>query len=178
MPAVLALKEAVVELAGTVIEDGAVRAGLVLASVTTAPPEGAGWDRMTVQAPAAFGPRIVGLHDSEETRTDVARVMVVFAELPLLAAVTVAVEVPLKAVVVALNVAEVAEAATVTEAGTVSPELVFDRLMLTPPAGAAWDRVTVQVLEAFGPSVLGVQDSEVTDTGATNVSVLLADLPL
>jgi hypothetical protein len=41
------------------------------------------------------------------------------------------------AVVVALKVAEVAAAATVTLAGTVRAELVLDRATLMPPVGAA-----------------------------------------
>jgi len=48
------------------------------------------------------------------------------------------------AAVVALKVAEVAAAATVTDAGTVSVALVLVRATVTPPAGAVWDRVTVQ----------------------------------
>jgi hypothetical protein len=39
--------------------------------------------------------------------------------------------------VVTVNAAEVADAATVTDAGTVSLELVFDNVTLAPPAGAA-----------------------------------------
>jgi len=38
--------------------------------------------------------------------------------------------------VVALNVAVVALAATVTDAGTISKELVLDTAILAPPAGA------------------------------------------
>ena len=47
----------------------------------------------------------------------------------------------------ALKIAEVAAAATVTEAGTVSVEFVFDKMTLAPPLGAGWVSVTVQVLE-------------------------------
>jgi hypothetical protein len=55
------------------------------------------------------------------------------------------------AVVVALNVAVVAAAATVTEAGTVKAGLLLDSVTSAPPTGAAPDRVTVQVelLELF-----------------------------
>src|SRR5271169_1813337 len=49
------------------------------------------------------------------------------------------------AAVVALKVAEVAAAATVTDAGTVRVELVLVRVTVAPPAGAAPLRVTVQV---------------------------------
>ena len=49
----------------------------------------------------------------------------------------VALELLVSAPVVTLKVAEVAEAATATEAGTVSLELEFDKVTLMPPAGAA-----------------------------------------
>ena len=69
----------------------------------------------------------------------------------------------------ALKVAEVAAGATMTEAGTVSVELVFDRATEAPPAGAALDKVTVQVLEAFGPRLVGAQASEVSVTDSDQV---------
>ena len=80
--------------------------------------------------------------------------------------------------VVMLNVAEVADAVTMADAGTVRVELVFDRVMPAPPAGAAWDRVTVQIPEEFAARVVGVQDSEDTAAGATKVTVTLPALPL
>jgi len=76
--------------------------------------------------------------------------------------------------VVTVNVAEVAAAATVTEEGTVKFVLVFDRVTLIPPAGAACVRVTVQVLEEFALSVAGAQTSEETDSGPTRVTTLVA----
>ena len=57
----------------------------------------------------------------------------------------------LMAAVVTVKFADVAAAATVTEAGTVSFALVFERVALAPPAGAGWVSVTVQVLEEFCP---------------------------
>jgi hypothetical protein len=38
---------------------------------------------LTVQVLVAFGPRLVGLQESEETSTELASPTVVFAELPL-----------------------------------------------------------------------------------------------
>ncbi len=52
------------------------------------------------------------------------------------------------AVVVTVNVAEVAPAATVTEAGTVALALFEVRLTRNPPAGATAFRVTVPVDDA------------------------------
>ena len=62
----------------------------------------------------------------------------------------------------ALKVAEVAAAATVTDAGTVSVVLVLVRVTAAPPVGAALVRVTVQVelLELF--RVAGRQDRDAT----------------
>ena len=82
------------------------------------------------------------------------------------------------AAVVALNVAVVAPAATVTDAGTVSEELVLASAMLAPPAGADWVKVTVQVVEAFGPRLTGLHESEETSTGAARLTAELAELLL
>ena len=81
-------------------------------------------------------------------------------------------------VVVALKVAVVAAAATVTDAGTLRVELVLVKVTLAPPVGAAWVRVTVQVLEEFGPRLVGLQASEETSTDATRLMLALAELPL
>ena len=82
------------------------------------------------------------------------------------------------AAVVALKVTQVAAATTVTVAGTVSVEFVLVKITVAPPAGAGWVRVTVQLLEVFGPRVLGLQISEETSTGAARVIVALADVLL
>jgi len=79
--------------------------------------------------------------------------------------------------VIAVKLAELAAAGTVTEAGIVRRELLFARAMTAPPAGAAWDRVTVQLLEEFAARVLGVQDSEDTETGATRFTMTLPGFP-
>jgi hypothetical protein len=92
--------------------------------------------------------------------------------------VTVALELPVMAAVVALNVPDVAAAAIVTDFGTVNAELEFDRVALIPPAGAGCDRLTVQVLDAFGPRLVGLQVSEEISTGAPRLMVVFAELPL
>jgi hypothetical protein len=176
MAAVVTLNVAAVAEAARVTEVGTVSAELVLDRRMLAPPTGAGCDRLTVQVVDAFGPMLVGLQVSEETSTDVTRLTMVFAELPLYVAVIVALEFAPMAAVVTANVAEVAEAAAVTDAGTVSMELEFDRTTPIPPLGAACERVTVQVLEELAPRVAGLQDSEETDTGATSVTVRVAEL--
>jgi hypothetical protein len=79
------------------------------------------------------------------------------------------------AAVVALKVAEVNPAATVTDAGTVSTVLVFVSATAAPPAGATFVKVTVQGLEAFGPKFAG-QASEDTSTGATKLRLEVGEM--
>ena len=174
MAAVVTLNVPEAAAAAIVTDAGTVSAELLFERAMLAPPAGAACDRSTVQRLDAFGPRLVGLQVSEETSTGVPRLMVVFAELPLYVAAMVALELAPTAAVVTVNVAEVAAAATVTEGGTVKFALVFDRVMLIPPLGAACVTVTVQVLEEFAPIVAGVQDSKETDSGPTRVTTLVA----
>src|ERR1700679_329873 len=61
------------------------------------------------------------------------------------------------ATVAALKVAAVAAAGTVTDAGKVSAGLAPVRATAAPAGGAAWVRVTVQVLEELGPRLVGLQ---------------------
>ena len=90
------------------------------------------------------------------------------------------VELPLLLIVPvdALNVAEVADAATVTEAGTVNAELEFDSPTLAPPVGAGWVNVTVQVPDEFCPKLVGLQANEETNTGATRLILAEAEVLL
>jgi hypothetical protein len=90
----------------------------------------------------------------------------------------VAVELLLMVAVVTLKVADVAAAATVTDAGTVNVALEFARVTLAPPVGAAWVRVTVQVLEELAATLEGLQVNVETSTGATRLTVALAELLL
>jgi hypothetical protein len=90
MLAVVALKVAVVVAAVTVTDAGTVSVALVFVSVTNAQPAGATLLSVTVQALEAFCPRLVGLHASEDTSTGATRLIVVFAEVLLYVAVTVA----------------------------------------------------------------------------------------
>jgi hypothetical protein len=82
------------------------------------------------------------------------------------------------AAVVAVKVEDVAAAATVTEAGTVNAASAFESATAAPPVGADWLRVTVQVTEELAPMLEGVQASDETSTGATRLTVVLAELLL
>ena len=174
----LAVNVAMPAAGATVTDAGTLSKELVLARETTAPLAGDGWERLTVQVPDAFGPRLVGLQVTAETSTNGARLMVVFAEPPLYAAVMVAIELLAMAAAVTVNVPEVAKDAMVNEPGMVNVALLFDRMMLAPPVGAACVRVTVQVLEDFAARLLGLQDRVDSDAGAIKVKVLVAELPL
>ena len=78
---------------------------------------------------------------------------------------------------VALKLVVVAPAATLTEVGVVSTVLLSERATLAPPVGAALVNVTVQVPEALGPRLLGAHAMEDTRTGATRLTLALAELP-
>jgi hypothetical protein len=81
--------------------------------------------------------------------------------------------------VVAPKVAVVAPAATLTEVGMVSIALLSESATLSPPVEAALVKVTVQVLEALGPRLLGTQARDETSTeAATKLTLALAELPL
>jgi hypothetical protein len=80
--------------------------------------------------------------------------------------------------VVTVKLAEVEFAVTVTDAGVARAELLSDRLTMTPPEGLGLFSVTVQILEEFGPRLLGLQDREETSTGATRLTLVWAELPL
>ena len=81
-------------------------------------------------------------------------------------------------VVVALKVVLVAAAGTVTEGPTDRVELVLVSVTVVPPAGAAWVRVTVQVLEAPEPRLVGLQATEESTVGATRLRVAVWEAPL
>ena len=72
---------------------------------------------------------------------------------------------------------EVPFAGTVTEPGTVRSGELLERTTAVPVA-AAFESVTVQLLEEFAPRLVGLQASEATSTGATRLIVALAELLL
>ena len=74
---------------------------------------------------------------------------------------------------VALKVADVLLAGTVTDAGTVSAGLLLESPTAVPPFGAAWLRVTVHVLAAPELTLVGLQAKVETSVGATRLKVTL-----
>jgi hypothetical protein len=175
--AAVALKVAVLAPTGTVTEAGTVSEALLLASVTLDPPVGAACVSVTVQVLAARWPRLVGLHDTVETRTGASRLMVVVFELLPRVAVTVALWLlAIEAAAVALKLAVVAPAATAADAGMVSEELLLANVTLEPPAGAVWVSVTMHVLGALCPRLVGLQARVDTRTGARRLIVAVCEL--
>ncbi len=77
-----------------------------------------------------------------------------------------------------MNVVDVAVAGTVTDAGAVKVEFEFVMATLAPPLGAALVSITVQIVDEFGPRLLGLQATEETSTEAERLMVVLAALPL
>ena len=80
------------------------------------------------------------------------------------------------AAAVALNVAVVAPGATVADAGTVSEALLLARVTLDPPVGAVCVSVTVHVLTALCPRLVGLQATPETSTGANRLIVAVWEL--
>ena len=78
---------------------------------------------------------------------------------------------------VTVNVADVAPAATATDAGVVSSELLSDSVTVVL-AVAALLNVTVQVLAALEPRVVGVHASEESVTAAAKEMVAVFETPL
>jgi hypothetical protein len=79
---------------------------------------------------------------------------------------------------VAVTVTLVELAGTVTDEGTVRAELDALNVATNPPEGAAADKESVQEVDAPEATVEGEQVTDDTNTGATRVSVALAELPL
>ena len=151
-------KVAEVESTGTVTEAGTVNMPLLSDKETTAPPVGAALLRVTVQVAEALEVSEAGLQERLVGTTFVSRPMEKVAEEPDRVAVMMAVLSAVMVEAVAEKVAEVAPAATVTEAGTVSAALLSERETTAPPVGAALLRVTVQVAEALEVSEAGLQE--------------------
>jgi hypothetical protein len=173
----VALKVVVKAPPATVTDAGTVSDVLLLASVTFDPAAGAVCVSVTVQVLTALCPRLVGLQARVETRTGASRLIVAACELLPRVAVTVAVWLlAIEAAAVALNVAVVAPAATVTDAGTVSEALLLASVTLVPPAGAVCVSVTEHVLTALCPRVAGLQATPETDPGTSRLIVAVSEL--
>jgi hypothetical protein len=157
VPAV-AVKVAVVDPAATVTDPGTVSPAVLLDSVTVPPPV---FVSVTVQLLVPPLLSVAGVHDTALTVTAVARAIDAVRVLPFNDAVSVAVWSEAIVPAVAVNVAVVDPAATVTDPGTVSAAVLLDSVTVPPPVFVS---VTVQLLVPPLLSVAGVHDSELTVT--------------
>ena len=80
--------------------------------------------------------------------------------------------------VVALNFVIVAPAPTTADAGTLSTGSELVSVITNPPVGAAADSVAKQVVDAFGPTMLGLHATADIDTGTFRLTVAVAELLL
>jgi hypothetical protein len=123
---------------------------------------------------------VVGVQLNEESVTDAeTRLIEAVTVVPFQAALRFAVCPAVILPAVAAKVTEARPAGTVTEgAGTGSSALLPLRLTTMPPAGAAFDRLTVQLVEAPDPMLVGEQPSEESNTGATRLIDAVCDTAL
>jgi hypothetical protein len=110
---------------------------------------------------AAPDATLEGAHATEDTRRTGATVTVAVALAPSVA-VTVTVWDVVTEPLVAVNVADVAVAGTVADAGTGNAALFDARATTLPPVGAAWFNVTVHVVEAPDVTLAGVHATDDT----------------
>lgn len=167
---VVTVKVALVFPAGTVTLAGTVATEVrLLDNETTAPPAGAGPDKVTVPVEGVLPFTVVGFSESA-LRTGALTVRVAECEVPAVAMI--ASEVLLATgFVVTVNVAVVAFAATVTLPGTCATAgLALERMTTVPPDGAGPLSVTVPVDELPPVRDAGLRET-VLSVGAVTVSV-------
>lgn len=164
----------------TIVTDaGAARPGAaLLVNVTTAPPARAGTERLMVQIVLWLDNSVVSVQVSPVTPGRGMRATSAAAWVPFNVAVSVAVRLAATAAVEMVNVAVVARAATATDVGAVNVAAwVLVNVTVAPPARAAFESVTVQVVLEFGDKVVSTQASALTVGGVTSDSVAVAVVP-
>ena len=171
---------ALVAPAATVTLAGTVAAVLLLESVTASPPAGAALVSVTVPCEAVPPVTLVGFTDTAESEAGGDTVNTALRVAPPNVPLTVADVEALTGVVLTVNVAVVAPAATVTLAGTVAAAvLLLESDTTAPPLGAAALKVTVPVEEAPPTTLVGLTvTAESADAaGGVTVSVALRFTP-
>ncbi len=163
--AAVAVNVAPEEFAAIVTEAGTETAGLPEDRATVQPPAGAAAETRIVQVEIARDARLAGEHCSADNTTEGDNVSGVDADVPFSDAVSTATWLVRTATLDTVKPAAADPAATATDAGIVSAGLLFDRLTVTPPAGAGSLSVTVHSVLA-GVVIEGVLHSTVFTPGA------------
>jgi hypothetical protein len=128
-----------------------------------------------VHAVLPFESNVDAVQDSPLTPVVGCSVMVVLALVKFRLPVSVAIWLMVRVPVVTLNVAVVAFATTVTDAGAVKAgDPLFPSVTTAPPTGAACDNVTVHVALPFEDIVEAVHDNALIFAGACSTMVALA----
>ena len=147
------------------------------ATVSSVPPAGAGLEMVAVQVLELDGVRVVLAQDRDETVIGAMTERVTLALEDPSVATTFAVLSDVTAAAVATNVAVVADAGTVTEAGTETTEVtLLERVTLEPPAGAALESVTVQVVVEEAGRLVPAHCRELSVTMVSAVTVIVTGL--
>jgi hypothetical protein len=176
----VAEKVAEEEPAATVIEDGTVTRTLLLTSVTAVSPEGAAWLKVTVQSVLAPGLMMLGLQARENGTIPVSKLMATCRVAPPTVAVSVATCDSGIRPAVALNVAAVRLAQTVTEGISACNRLLLLANPTTvPPEGEGLLNVIMQLVTAPACRLVGLHasDDSVSGWGATRLMVAVCDAP-
>jgi hypothetical protein len=162
-PPAVAVKVADVASAGTGTDVGIVNSELleVKATVCGLTPS---LFNVTVQVLEPREINDVGLQLREDTACVGSRSKETLWETPFRLAVRITVTLVAMAPAVAVKATEGDPAGTVAELGTISAVLLSERATTLPPVGAAWLRVTVQVVEAPEFTLVGLQNRAVTGT--------------
>jgi hypothetical protein len=134
------------------------------------------FDSVTVQVEVAAEPRLDGVHESRLTTACDTSEMDADCEPPFNEAVTEAVWSEVTVPAVAVKVAVLDPAATLTVAGTVSSGLLLDSETVAA-AATPLESVTVHVDVAADPRLAGEQASKLTTTGAVSEMDTDCDAP-
>jgi hypothetical protein len=123
-------------------------------------------------------PTVPGAQDTELTTGAAVRESVAVWEVLLYVAVMIALPLVRMLPAVAVNVAVVAPAATVTLDGTPTTALLLESDTDAPPLGATCERVTVQLELPPPDTVPGLHDTELTTAGGISDTVVFFEPPL
>jgi hypothetical protein len=171
VPAVT-VTEAEVAPAAIVTEAGETKRLLLLLKLTVVPPVGASCESVSTQLVAPPELSVVVAQANEESAPRGVSVKLAVCELPFMLAVTTAICTSAVVPAVSVSDAELAPAATVSDAGAANRLLLLLRLTVAPPAAAGCESVTVQV--ELPPELRAVALHANEDSEAAGVSVKLA----